>query len=344
MTQVLAHYRPEDALANAHSWDLGTEGTKGRAKIAAHDRDAVELFALTVAFLTSESDRGAGVSEHTLRAYHTACGLLVDWATERGKNLLRLTAKDGGLFREWIAARGVGPATTNLRLAGAKAVLRALVWAEALTVNPWADTKRRRNPSRPQDQRDHYTTREIGALHTACKDARERAIIWMGVEGGLRVSEIAGARWDALDCETGQITVTGKGGKIASVQLGTLALNALRELRATATTDYIFPAQACSLGRPREREDPNLSTARVRDIVTSVAKRAGVEPRGVHSLRHSCGTFLAERGEDIRTIQEHLRHADPSTTARYVKVAQEKLRRAVHGLGEEFVAADLGGA
>jgi site-specific recombinase XerD len=38
-------------------------------------------------------------------------------------------------------------------------------------------------------------------------------------------------------------------------------------------------------------------------------------------LRHSCGYYLAERGTDLRTMQDYLGHRDPKHTAHYTRVA-----------------------
>ena len=43
-----------------------------------------------------------------------------------------------------------------------------------------------------------------------------------------------------------------------------------------------------------------------------------------HMLRHSCGFALANRGYDLRLIQDYLGHRDPKHTARYTRVASSR--------------------
>lgn len=57
-----------------------------------------------------------------------------------------------------------------------------------------------------------------------------------------------------------------------------------------------------------------LSQRNVLRVWDRLLKRAGVEHRGFHHLRHTYGTALAERGVHERVAQELLGHADSRTT------------------------------
>jgi type 1 fimbriae regulatory protein FimB len=67
-------------------------------------------------------------------------------------------------------------------------------------------------------------------------------------------------------------------------------------------------------GQPFTRQSVNY-------LIAEAAARAGLPPVHPHMLRHSCGFSLANRGYDLRLIQDYLGHRDPKHTVHYTRVA-----------------------
>jgi integrase/recombinase XerC len=159
---------------------------------------------------------------------------------------------------------------------------------------------------------------------------RDRAALELLYAAGLRVGELVGLDWGAIDLGGRVLRVVGKGGKERMVPFGRPAAAALRRwlgvwesVRAAAA-----PAGLAADGEPvfLNHRGGRLSDRSVRRVldrwVESAALARGVHP---HTLRHTFATHLLEGGADLRAIQELLGHASLSTTQKYTHVEIERL-------------------
>jgi integrase/recombinase XerD len=152
---------------------------------------------------------------------------------------------------------------------------------------------------------------------------RDRAMLELLYAGGLRVSEVAGARLEDLKLDMGYILVRGKGDKERMVPLGVPAQHALqqylksgREVIANKNSSPLL-----FLGMRGQR----LTRERVWQLVGKASLPAG-RHASPHMLRHSCATHMVENGADLRTVQTILGHSDISTTQIYTHVALDRLK------------------
>lgn len=69
-----------------------------------------------------------------------------------------------------------------------------------------------------------------------------------------------------------------------------------------------------------------ISTSAVEHVCRQVREQAVItKPVTPHSLRHAFAVHLLETGTDVRTIQLLLGHRSLSTTARYLRLATNKV-------------------
>jgi site-specific recombinase XerD len=158
-------------------------------------------------------------------------------------------------------------------------------------------------------------------------ELRDRAMLELAYSCGLRCEEIVNLDLGALDFETEQLRVLGKGSKERLLPVGEPAQRALRRYaergrHALATEPR---ERALFLSKSGRRLSNSDVTRRLNLWVREAALAAGVSP---HSLRHSFATHLLEGGADLRTIQELLGHASISTTQVYTRVDAARLRDA----------------
>lgn len=150
------------------------------------------------------------------------------------------------------------------------------------------------------------------ALATAVP--RTGRMLRMGWELGMRRGEIARShsRWIIEDLEGWTMRVVGKGGKIRHVPIPPALAGDLRSLGE----GYIFPGD----------DQGHLSPRWVGTLVTNALPGVWT----THKLRHSAATNWHEvSGGDTFLVQDLLGHASPATTRRYVRVKNERHRRAV---------------
>ena len=69
-----------------------------------------------------------------------------------------------------------------------------------------------------------------------------------------------------------------------------------------------------------ERGQP-LTRSSVQYLVRVAGESARLQGVHPHTLRHSCGYYLADKGTDLRTMQDYLGHRDPRHTVHYTRVA-----------------------
>ena len=134
---------------------------------------------------------------------------------------------------------------------------------------------------------------------------RDRCIIKLMLNAGLRASEVLNLGWQDVDLHTGKLVVRrGKGNKDRQVWINDEALALLRLWREDAPAcPWCFP----TLGGTR------MHGAHLRAMRRGI--KAGI-PKDVHPhmCRHTYATELYRSSKDIRLVQKALGHASLSTT------------------------------
>ena len=300
--------------ARARSWvGLPDDERRRRAVEACRDHDIDALWELTDAHLTLYGRAGATVSPYTRRNYRQGVRALVDaW---RQENLLRPRRDAGALWLREMEEEGLKPSTVTVRLAGARALYAALRWAGATESDPLRDAHPQRDLVPADEKRKPYEPDEVRRLATAAH-GDDLALVLLGAHAGLRVSEMLDLRWSDVDTRRRELVVThGKGGKPRTVSIGTTLVAVLQDLAVTGEqSDYVLPYRSAYSAWRR---------------LNLVCDRAGVERRGVHSLRHAAGTRVVQETQSLEEAARHLGHASIETTRVYAKWSNTRLKATV---------------
>jgi type 1 fimbriae regulatory protein FimB/type 1 fimbriae regulatory protein FimE len=182
----------------------------------------------------------------------------------------------------------------------------------------------RRRPNAETRSREYLTQAEVERLIEAAGDNRnghrDATMVLVAYRHGLRVSELVGLRWDAVDFTHGRLYVSrAKGGSPSVHPLSGRELRALRRLQREQEpqSPFVFTS---------ERGAP-FSTAGFRKMLARIGVAAKfdvlVHP---HMLRHGCGYKLANDGVDTRSLQAYLGHKNIQHTVRYTELAPTRFK------------------
>jgi len=270
---------------------------------------------------------GRGAAERTRHAYAVDLAQFVEWVGERPPGEIR--HRDVRRYAAALSADGAAPATVARKLAAIRGLFDFLVRTGRTAQNPAdlvSSPKRKEKLPRVLTSEQMRTLLERIPARTAL-ELRDRAMLELAYSCGLRCEEIVNLDLGALDFETEQLRVLGKGSKERLVPVGEPAQRALRryEERGRRALSADPRERALFLSKSGRRLSSSDVTRRLGLWVREAALAAGVSP---HSLRHSFATHLLEGGADLRTIQELLGHASISTTQVYTRVDAARLRDA----------------
>lgn len=173
-------------------------------------------------------------------------------------------------------------------------------------------------PKAPKRRPANYSSSHIDRLLEVC-DARDRAIITVLLDTGLRASELCSLNRHGIDWDTGAFTVIGKGDKERAGWLGVYAQEVL--------VDYLDQ---------RHDRDPAVFTGTkgrltprgMHKMLHRRAEQAGIRDgvrRLIHAFRVTFAKSYIREGGDLESLRELLGHEDISMSAYYGQLADDEL-------------------
>ncbi|MFC2108519.1 tyrosine-type recombinase/integrase [Candidatus Bipolaricaulota bacterium] len=159
---------------------------------------------------------------------------------------------------------------------------------------------------------------------------RNRLMMSVMLNTGLRLSEATGLQWRDLDLNSGKLFVRqGKGAKDRVLWVGShdlLLLRQWKERQAATAAGFSGHVFTTLDGKP-------VSGRYVQQMVKRYAVKAEIEKNiHPHTLRHTFATDLHRESRNIRLVQKVLGHADLSTTMIYTHVHDEEVATALKSL------------
>lgn len=270
------------------------------------------------------------LSPHTISAYRRDLAelatLLPDtaWTGVQQHDIRRLASK--------LHAQSQSARTIARKLSSWRGFFNWLARETALASNPVDAVRAPRRPkSLPKalsvDDAVHLVGSDAHAhANPEPADLCNRAMFELLYSSGLRVSELAaidtsyiktGAHGAAslgwLDLEGREVVVTGKGGKMRKVPVGSHALAALQAWLAVRPAPADGSA-ALFVSARGTRMSVRVIQLRLKAHALKVGTSVNVHP---HVLRHSFASHVLQSSGDLRAVQEMLGHASITSTQVY---------------------------
>lgn len=239
-------------------------------------------------------------------------------------------------IRSYIAAEaksGLSIASLRRRCVALRSLFRFLMHEGTITANPVSGINPGRLPKRlPVNVKPEETASMLDGMAENDGDftaVRNRLIMEMLYETGMRSAEIMGLRDDQVDTRRQELRVLGKRNKERIIPFGASLAGLIDEYREArlmpggpGAADSGQPMFVRPDGRPLYRK-------LVYNIVHSAMSDAGVHATRLspHVMRHSFATDMLSGGAALNSVQQLLGHASLATTQIYTHISLEELRK-----------------
>jgi integrase len=166
-------------------------------------------------------------------------------------------------------------------------------------------------------------------LLLAALGVREKAMVFLDMPSGLRRGELAGLKWEDFDFRNLHVSVTRS---LVDQHVGPVKTEASRKLMPIdefvardllawyavtpykKPSDYVWATDAKRAGVKRGKQPVWLSTV-MREHIQPMARSLGIEKKmSWHTFRHTFSSILKANGEDVKVVQELLRHSTSRMT------------------------------
>ncbi len=271
-------------------------------------------------------------SEHTVANYSIDLAQFVEYVIARGASSMHdVDSRMVRSFLRDLVGYGYAKTSASRKLSTIRSFCSFLVERKELSVDPSASVRGPRLPGRlPRALSREDAKRLVESIPDDAHAARDAAVLELLYGCGLRIAEVVGLSWDAVDLPERWLRVLGKGDKERMVPMGRYAVRALERWKLEIGASTLAGGASQEVGGdepvfPGKGTSP-MTVRTVARIVDRAALKAGIPGVTPHVLRHSYATHMLEGGASIRVLQELLGHESIVTTQRYVTVTADRLR------------------
>ena len=269
-----------------------------------------------------------GYSPRTVREYHDDLKAF-ELFYERDRDACEWDAIDSDVIRNWMVFMmdaGRSAATVNRRLSALRTFYKYLLKRGWVKSDPLHNIQ---GPKKTKPLPVFLRESEVNCLLDGDAFGRDfvgrrnRLIINVFYQTGIRLSELTGLDSSDVDLDNGILRVTGKRNKQRVVPFGEeLKLSFLDYLAEKAKLDAIDGGAMFV-----DEDGVRLNNAKVRNVVRHYLGMVSTQKKkSPHVLRHTFATSMLNHHADLESLRELLGHESISTTEIYTHTTFEELK------------------
>lgn len=233
-------------------------------------------------------------------------------------------------IRQWIIelmGNGLSARSVNRKLSSLKSFYKFLIHERVIKQNP------ARNIISPKTNKPlplFFKEREVVSviqdiiIGDSFEQYRDRLIITLFYETGIRISELINIKDSDIDNYTNSLKVIGKRNKERRIPIGKILIAEideyikLRNKEVDQTTPYLCV----------RKDGSKMYSRLVYNVVNKyMSQGSSLSKRSPHVLRHTFASILLNNGADLNAVKELLGHANLSATEVYTHTSFEQLHK-----------------
>ena len=267
-------------------------------------------------------------SPHTIAAYGNDLTQFAAFLSGEENRGIELASIDNTDIRSWIASlaeAGIGQRSMRRKVQAVRALYKYLMHEGTVEENPAADVELAHLPHRlPTFVREQNMANllEADIDTTDVTAVRDRLIVMMFYETGMRRSELITLQDKWVDTKTRELRVHGKRDKDRIIPFGTelaQCIEQYRDLRNTAGMNGLTFFT-------RTGGEPLYPSLVYRIVHDALMQAGGSDKKSPHVLRHSFATAMLNDGARLDSVKELMGHESIATTQIYTHVTLSDLK------------------
>ncbi len=269
------------------------------------------------------------LSPHTVKAYRTDLDQFSVFISQCAEETA-LAAVDRVVVRSYMVALmegGASPRSVHRKISALRAYFKWLRKSDPSIADPTATLIMPKLAKRLPTYVEESQMAELdleGVFPETFIGTRDRLIVELLYQTGMRGAEIIGLKMKDLDLERNSVKVLGKRNKERIIPISPSLGNRLGEY-LQERMDYSDKKGVTELFINKKGNScyPKLV---YRTVNTYLGNVSSLKKKSPHVLRHSFATHMLNRGADINAIKELLGHASLAATQVYTHTNIEKLK------------------